>query len=152
MTTNKNKGGTEKPIANIDRLIHEPSRLIIMAHLYVVESADYLFLIRQTGMTWGNLSVHISKLEAAGYLEIIEPELLAGSGVVVGPPLELGNDASIRPMGLDCPIDIDSHGMPLIVVNQTDLGHIGKVVDTTIRCRAATKVDPALAADIEQQS
>ena len=76
MTTNKNKGGTEEPIANIDRLIHEPSRLIIMAHLYVVESADYLFLIRQTSMTWGNLSVHISKLEAAGYLEI-QKEFLA---------------------------------------------------------------------------
>jgi DNA-binding MarR family transcriptional regulator len=41
-----------------------------MAHLYVVESADFLFLVRQTGMTWGNLSVHISKLEAAGYLEV----------------------------------------------------------------------------------
>jgi DNA-binding MarR family transcriptional regulator len=41
-----------------------------MAHLYVVESADFLFLIRQTGMTWGNLSVHIGKLEAAGYLHV----------------------------------------------------------------------------------
>lgn len=57
-------------LAGIDRLIHEPSRLIIMAHLYVVESADFLFLINQTGMTWGNLSVHISKLEAAGYLNV----------------------------------------------------------------------------------
>jgi DNA-binding MarR family transcriptional regulator len=59
-----------EPIASIDRLIHEPSRLTIMAHLYVVESADFLFLIRQTGMTWGNLSVHVSKLEAAGYLNV----------------------------------------------------------------------------------
>jgi len=70
MTTNKDSGKTQEPIANIDRLIHEPSRLTIMAHLYVVESADFLFLIRQTGMTWGNLSVHISKLETAGYLEV----------------------------------------------------------------------------------
>ena len=70
MATNKDSGKTQEPIATIDRLIHEPSRLIIMAHLYVVESADYLFLIQQTGMTWGNLSVHISKLEAAGYLEV----------------------------------------------------------------------------------
>ena len=60
----------QEPIANIDRLIHEPSRLTVMAHLCVVESADFLFLVRQTGMTWGNLSVHISKLEAAGYLEV----------------------------------------------------------------------------------
>ena len=66
-----NKGGKAPvSIGNVDRLIHEPSRLTIMAHLYVVESADFLFLIRQTGMTWGNLSVHISKLESAGYLEV----------------------------------------------------------------------------------
>ncbi|MFC1910409.1 winged helix-turn-helix domain-containing protein [Chloroflexota bacterium] len=66
-----NEGGKiQEPIAGIDRLIHEPSRLTVMAHLYVVESADFLFLVRQTGMTWGNLSVHISKLEAAGYLEV----------------------------------------------------------------------------------
>lgn len=70
MPANKDEGKPEEPITRIDRLIHEPSRLTIMAHLYVVESADFLFLIRQTGMTWGNLSVHISKLEAAGYLEV----------------------------------------------------------------------------------
>ncbi len=54
----------------IDRLIHEPSRYMIMAYLYVVESADFLFLVRQTGLTWGNLSVHLSKLEAVGYVSI----------------------------------------------------------------------------------
>ena len=70
MAANKDSSITPEPIANIDRLIHEPSRLTILAHLYVVESADFLFLIRQTGMTWGNLSVHISKLEAAGYLNV----------------------------------------------------------------------------------
>jgi len=43
---------------------------MIMAYLYVVESADFLFLIRQTGLTWGNLSVHLSKLETAGYVAI----------------------------------------------------------------------------------
>lgn len=70
MSVNKDSNKAPEPIADIDRLIHEPSRLTIMAHLYVVESADFLFLIRQTGMTWGNLSVHISKLEAAGYLDV----------------------------------------------------------------------------------
>ena len=70
MKDNREGGKIQEPIDNIDRLIHEPSRLNIMAHMYVVESADFLFLIRQTGMTWGNLSVHISKLEAAGYLEM----------------------------------------------------------------------------------
>jgi len=54
----------------IDRVIHEPARLLITAHLYVVESADYVFLMGNTGLTWGNLSSHLSRLEAAGYVEI----------------------------------------------------------------------------------
>ena len=60
------------PIAEIDRLIHEPARLMIMAYLYVVESADFLFLMHQTGLTHGNLSSHMSKLESAGYIEVVK--------------------------------------------------------------------------------
>ncbi len=65
----------QEPVAKIDKLIHEPSRFMIMAHLYVVETADFLFLMRQTGLTWGNLSSHLSKLETAGYA-VIEKEFL----------------------------------------------------------------------------
>jgi DNA-binding MarR family transcriptional regulator len=43
-----------------------------MTHLYVVESADFLFMMRQTGLTFGNLSAHMSKLEEAGYIDIIK--------------------------------------------------------------------------------
>jgi DNA-binding transcriptional ArsR family regulator len=57
-------------IGDIDRLVHEPARLMIMALLYVVESADFTFLMSQTGLTWGNLSSHLSKLEEAGYVEV----------------------------------------------------------------------------------
>jgi DNA-binding transcriptional ArsR family regulator len=57
---------------SIDKLIHEPARLNIMTHLYVVESADFLFMMRQTGLTFGNLSAHMSKLEEAGYIDIIK--------------------------------------------------------------------------------
>jgi DNA-binding transcriptional ArsR family regulator len=60
----------QQALASIDRLIHEPARLMLMAHLYVLESADFLFLVRQTRLTWGNLSSHMSKLEAAGYVNI----------------------------------------------------------------------------------
>ena len=59
-----------KPLAEIDRVIHEPARLLILASLSVVESADFLFLMNQTKLTRGNLSSHLSKLEAAGYVEI----------------------------------------------------------------------------------
>jgi DNA-binding MarR family transcriptional regulator len=63
----------ELPTAgSIDKLIHEPARLLIMAHLYVVESADFLFLRKQTGLTWGNLSSHMSRLEDAGYVEVVK--------------------------------------------------------------------------------
>jgi DNA-binding transcriptional ArsR family regulator len=57
-------------LAEIDQVIHAPARLMILTYLYVVESADYVFLNRVTGLTWGNLSTHLSKLEEAGYVVI----------------------------------------------------------------------------------
>jgi DNA-binding MarR family transcriptional regulator len=62
--------GTEGSPGGIDRLIHEPARLMIMSYLAVVESADFLFLQSQTSLTFGNLSSHLSRLEEAGYLRI----------------------------------------------------------------------------------
>ncbi len=62
-----------KPVdgfANIDKLVHEPARLSVLATLSYVERADATFLQKQTGLTWGNLSSHVSKLEAAGYLAL----------------------------------------------------------------------------------
>ncbi len=61
-----------QPFEFADKVIHEPARLTIMAHLFVIESADFLFLMRQTNMTFGNLSSHLKKLEEAGYVEIIK--------------------------------------------------------------------------------
>jgi DNA-binding transcriptional ArsR family regulator len=58
------------PLADIDQVIHAPARLMILTYLYVVESVDYVFLTRITGLTWGNLSTHLSKLEEAGYVII----------------------------------------------------------------------------------
>ena len=54
----------------LDRLIHEPSRMVLMALLAPVESADFLFLLRETGMTKGNLSSHLIRLEEGGYLSV----------------------------------------------------------------------------------
>ncbi|MCP4425551.1 MAG: transcriptional regulator [Chloroflexi bacterium] len=58
------------PLADIDRIIHAPARLMALTYLYVVESADFVFLMRLTGLTWGNLSTHLAKLEEAGYVAI----------------------------------------------------------------------------------
>ena len=57
-------------IEDIDRTIHAPTRLKIMACLAIVESADFTFLMRQTGLTRGNLSPNLRKLEDAGYVSI----------------------------------------------------------------------------------
>ena len=54
----------------IDKIIHEPARLQIMTQLYVVDEADFIYIMSQTGLTWGNLSSHMSKLEDAGYIEV----------------------------------------------------------------------------------
>jgi len=54
----------------IDRLIHEPARFQVMALLYVIESADFTFIMNQLGLTWGNLSAHITKLEDGGYVAV----------------------------------------------------------------------------------
>ena len=59
-----------RSLAGVDRLIHEPSRSSILAILASVESADFLYLQRETDLTKGNLSVHLSKLEEAGYVNI----------------------------------------------------------------------------------
>jgi len=58
------------PLSEIDRLVHEPARFQVMALLYVVESADFTFLMGQLGLTWGNLSAHITKLEEGGYVTV----------------------------------------------------------------------------------
>ncbi|MCP4422713.1 MAG: helix-turn-helix domain-containing protein [Chloroflexi bacterium] len=59
-----------KLIADIDRAIHAPARLMILAMLAVIESADFTFLMTQTGLTRGNLSSHLSKLEEVGYITV----------------------------------------------------------------------------------
>jgi DNA-binding transcriptional ArsR family regulator len=63
-------GNDLRSLADVDRLIHEPSRTVILAILAAVESADFLYLQRETELTKGNLSVHLSKLEEAGYVSI----------------------------------------------------------------------------------
>lgn len=56
--------------ADIDKTVHEPARLLILSMLHVIDSADFTFLHRQSGLTRGNFSTHISKLEGAGYVGV----------------------------------------------------------------------------------
>ena len=59
-----------KDIVSLEKLIHEPSRLAILTILSGVKEADFTFLLRISGLTRGNLSVHLSKLEEAGYVNV----------------------------------------------------------------------------------
>ena len=70
MCPNDIPGEDLQPISDIDPLIHAPTRLKILAYLSIVESADFTFLMRQTGLTRGNLSVNLLKLEEVGYVKI----------------------------------------------------------------------------------
>jgi DNA-binding MarR family transcriptional regulator len=68
MNSSRSQSGESSP--QLDRIVHEPARLNILAYLYVVKSADFVFLLSRTGLTYGNLSSHMSKLEEAGYIEV----------------------------------------------------------------------------------
>ena len=57
-------------ISDIDRLIHDPTRLMLISYLFVVDSADFVFLQHQTKLTPGNISSHMTKLEGAGYVRV----------------------------------------------------------------------------------
>jgi DNA-binding MarR family transcriptional regulator len=59
-----------RSLIELDRLIHEPARLLIVTILASVASADFLYLQRETGLTKGNLSAHLSRLEEADYIQI----------------------------------------------------------------------------------
>jgi DNA-binding transcriptional ArsR family regulator len=59
-----------RAISELDRVIHEPGRLMIVALLAGVKECDFLFLLNETKLNKGNLSSHLAKLETAGYVEI----------------------------------------------------------------------------------
>lgn len=59
-----------RELTTLDRVIHEPARLMIVTMLYALEEADFLYLQRECGLTQGNLSSHLARLEEAEYVEI----------------------------------------------------------------------------------
>jgi DNA-binding MarR family transcriptional regulator len=59
-----------RAIAELDRVIHEPGRLMLVALLFAVDKSDFLFLQHETGMNKGTLSSHLSRLEEAGYVAV----------------------------------------------------------------------------------
>ncbi|MBN1340956.1 MAG: transcriptional regulator [Bacteroidales bacterium] len=56
----------------LDPLLHSQLRLSIMSILISVESAEFSFLLEKTHATKGNLSIQLSNLKEAGYLNIVK--------------------------------------------------------------------------------
>ena len=54
----------------IDEVLHSRIRTAIMAVLISVEEAEFKFLKEKVNATDGNLSVHLKKLEDAGYVKV----------------------------------------------------------------------------------
>jgi len=65
-----NYGDLARKMLEVNRLVHEPARLMILTILFAVEAADFLYLQNETGLTKGNLSSHLTKLEEAQYISI----------------------------------------------------------------------------------
>ena len=57
-------------LLGLDKLLHEPARLSVVGCLWMLEEADFTFLAQQVGLTVGNLSFHLTKLEEAGLVRI----------------------------------------------------------------------------------
>ncbi|HEX2905923.1 MAG TPA: transcriptional regulator [Phototrophicaceae bacterium] len=59
-------------LAGLDRLVHEPARMAILTALAACKSADFLFLQNLTGLTKGNLSTHLTRLEEGKLIEVVK--------------------------------------------------------------------------------
>lgn len=59
-----------REFTTIDRVVHEPARLALLTALSACESADFVYLQRLTGLSKGNLSSHLAKLEGVGLVQI----------------------------------------------------------------------------------
>jgi DNA-binding transcriptional ArsR family regulator len=70
MPRDEEQNANTEVIDELDRAIHSPARLKILAFLSIVEGADFTFLLNQTGLTRGNLSSHLRVLEEAGYIDV----------------------------------------------------------------------------------
>ena len=77
----------------LDRLIHEPARLAIMTVLSAVKAADFVFLQRATGLTKGNLSSHLTKLEPAGPVEESVQGPRRGTALTGSPAPQSGDES-----------------------------------------------------------
>ena len=71
-------------MSEIDRVIHEPVRLQIMSVLTGVDRADFTFMLTTLGLSKGNLSSHVDKLERAGYV----PSITCPGGLLRSAPAQ----------------------------------------------------------------
>jgi DNA-binding MarR family transcriptional regulator len=66
----RSHGSPPSSLSRLDPVVHAPARLNLLTQLYVVEAADATFLVKQTGLSWGNFATHINRLEDSGYVAV----------------------------------------------------------------------------------
>ena len=59
-----------KEFLKLNPIVHAPIRLAVLSILISVDNANFSYLKEATGSSDGNLSTHLSKLEASGYIAI----------------------------------------------------------------------------------
>ena len=64
-----------RQVPEVDALLHEPARLRVLCLLSMVDRADFMYILRTAGLSRGNLSVQLGKLEVAGIIGL-ERELV----------------------------------------------------------------------------
>ena len=64
------KSKIQRELESVNDLVHDPRRLTILNILSGLDSADYTYLRGIMGLTSGNLSRHLARLEEAGLIKI----------------------------------------------------------------------------------
>ena len=57
---------------DLDPILHSQLRLAVISLLISVQEAEFTFIREKTNATAGNLSVQISKLKDAGYIDVVK--------------------------------------------------------------------------------
>jgi len=72
LSTDQRAAASLPALLDVDRVVHEPARLVILTVLAAADEVEFKFLEEVIGLTKGNLSSHIAKLEAAGYVDVLK--------------------------------------------------------------------------------
>jgi DNA-binding HxlR family transcriptional regulator len=88
-------GPLHQTLDALDEVIHQKVRLGVMSTLVALEEADFRLLKESLNLTDGNLSIHLTKLEEAGYI-VARKEFVRKKPHTTYSPTKPGKDAFKR--------------------------------------------------------